>query len=119
INPVRQIFRRWNLSERHMTEWQALFGSGVAAENIDGSPVPAPGPAADGQPVRPDGEQIATGLGWIPTFASWQKMAADHTQDSDAPDSMADIPALRQDNEPPLCPTNRDLSNALKYLLDL
>ncbi|TKB24675.1 hypothetical protein FCL47_17750 [Desulfopila sp. IMCC35006] len=119
IHPVSQVFRRWNLSERHMAEWQTLFGSGAAAQTVDGSPEPPPAPAADGQPVRPDGAQVATGLGWIPTFAAWQEMAADHTQDSEAPDSMADIAALRLDNEPPLRPTNRDLSDALKYLLDL
>jgi hypothetical protein len=119
INPVSQVFRRWNLSERHVAEWQTLFGSGAEAESIDGTPAAPIASAADGQPLRPDGKQIATGLGWIPTFAAWQKMAADHTQDSDAPDSMADIAALRQDSEPPLRPTNRDLSQAMKYLLDL
>jgi photosystem II stability/assembly factor-like uncharacterized protein len=119
INAVSQVFRRWNLSERHLTEWQTLFGSGATAETLAGVPVPPPAPAADGQPVRPDGTQIATGLGWIPTFTAWKQMATDQSQDSEASDSMADIPALRQDGEPPLRPTNRDLSNAMKYLFDL
>ncbi|MGE4561117.1 MAG: hypothetical protein AB7E77_13020, partial [Desulfobulbus sp.] len=119
INPVRQVFRRWNLSERHIAEWQTLFGAGASPEDRDGAPVPPPGPAADGQPVRPDGAQIATGLGWIPTFTAWKKMAVDTAQDSEATDAMADIPALRLDGEPPLRPTNRDLNTAIRYLFDL
>ncbi len=119
INPVRQVFRRWNLSERHVAEWQTLFGTGAEAEAIDGSPIVPPEPATDGQPVPPEGGRIATGLGWIPAFVAWKKMAVDSRQDSDAVDSAAEIPTLRLDEEPPLCPTNRDLSNAMKYLFDL
>lgn len=119
INQVSQVFRRWNLSERHIDEWQTLFGSGADPETLDGTPVAPPAPAADGQPARPEGAQVATGMGWIPAFTAWQKMATDHEQDSNAADAMTDVPALRQDDEPPLRPTNRDLSNAMKYFLDL
>ncbi len=119
VTAVSQVFRRWNLSERHLAEWQTLFGSGAAAETLAGVPVPPPAPAADGQPVRPGGVEMATGLGWISAFVAWKTMAIDPAQDSEAADSMADNPVLRQDAEPPLHPTNRDLSNAMNYLFDL
>lgn len=119
ISPVRQVFRRWNLSERHVDEWQTLFGSGADAQNLDGSLVPPLPPSADGQSVRPEGTQVATGVGWIPTFSAWRKMAADHSQDSEAENAMTDVPVFRRDDEPPLRTTNKDLTNAVKYLLDL
>ncbi len=119
ISAVQQVFRRWNLSERHIKEWRTLFGSGAEAESVDGSPVPPPPPGADGQPSRPDGAQVAAGLGWITAFNSWRAVATDAQQDSEAPHAGAAAPALRLDDEPPLRPTNRDLSGAMRYLFDL
>jgi hypothetical protein len=74
------------------------------------APPPAPAPAP---------ETVARGLGWVPLWRAWSRMAADMTADTSAAQPMSYTPTIRLADGTPLQPANADLTNAMRFLLDL
>jgi hypothetical protein len=74
------------------------------------APPAAPAPAP---------ETVATALGWVPLWRAWSRMATDITADTSAQTAMSYTPTIRLPNGTPLQPTNSDLTNAMRFLLDL
>ena len=106
LGPVQQVFRQWNLDERRVNEWRMLVAGGAAPEG----PAPAP--------VHP-GRAVADALGWVPLWRAWVRMAADPTSDTEAARAMPYTPEVRSADGTRLKATNRQLSDGMRYLLDL
>ena len=106
LGPVQQVFRQWNLDERRVNEWRMLVAGGAAPEG----PAPAP--------VHP-GRAVADALGWVPLWRSWVRMAADPTTDTESAVAMPYTPEVRSGDGSRLKATNRQLSDGVRYLLDL
>ncbi len=111
VNPVYQVFRNWNLSQRRFNEWQMLVSGGAVSEKR-GAPRD-PDPLQPGVPggwtaLTADGEAFASQLGWLTTMQKWLDVAG-------RPDanSLADT-ALHEGD-----PTNKQLSQAVAFLFDL
>lgn len=132
IGPVFQVFRQWNLDERRVNEWRMLVHGNAERDQPDpvhadpgmrpdtrgapyvnqaqNAPPPAPAPAP---------ETVARGLGWVPLWRAWSRMAADMTADTSAAQPMSYTPTIRLADGTPLQPANADLTNAMRFLLDL
>ena len=111
VNPVYQVFRNWNLGQRRLNEWQMLVSGGAVSEKRSAprNPDPLqPGVPSGWTTLTPDGEQTANQLGWLPVFERWLDVAR-----RPGVDSLADE-AFREGD-----PTNRKLSEAIAFLLDL
>jgi hypothetical protein len=122
LRPVFQVFRQWNLDARRLNEWRMVVAGGAASEkggapaSRDPTMVPTP-PLGYASPT-PAGEPVTNALGWVGTLRAWRRMAADLTTDTGAATRMPYTPA------PPggagaVPPTNRELSDAIRFLLDL
>ena len=126
LGPVYQVFRQWNLDERRINEWRMLVLGGAASEKA-GAPAardpamrPNPDSAAPAYASSaPGGEPLSRAMGWTPLLRTWLRMAGDVTSDSDEAAPMTYTPAVRRGPGPSLPPTNRELSEAMRFLLDL
>ncbi len=121
VGEVVQTFRRWNLDERRLVEWQQLVSGGAPAE---GSP-PAPPdplwrtPPAAGYAAQPVGADLVTAMGWVPLWRAWLRVASDLQADAAAPFALASTPLVRFPDGAVRRPTNAELTEGVRYLLDL
>ena len=133
-SPVFQVFRQWNLDERRVNEWRMLVQGGADRDQTDPvhadpgmRPNPVPGaPAyvnaaqnAPPAPPAPAPEAVARALGWVPLWRAWSRMAGDVTADSASTTPMSYTPSVRLADGTRLQPSNADLTNAIRFLLDL
>jgi hypothetical protein len=125
IGPVYQVFRQWNLDERRVNEWKMLVSGGGVSEKAPGhaadrDPVMRPDPAGVAYASRaPDGEALATAMGWLPVWRAWVRVASDTTADAEANMVMAYTPSVRGKDGQTTRPSNRELTAAVRFLLDL
>jgi hypothetical protein len=130
LAPVSQVFRRWNLDERRANEWRMLIAGGAASEKPPRTrPAPPatetiprddaqPAGAGASPPVLAGSEDLANLLGWVPLMRAWSRVAADVEQDANAEIAAPYNPRIRRDGRW-VQPTNRQLSEAVRYLFDL
>ena len=143
VGTVAQVFRRWNLDARRVNEWRMLIAGGARSEKgsratpapIAATPAVLPAPAAPTEtvpvdPALPAGaapspvvlqgtEALCNDLGWVPLFRSWTRVAADVEQDAASDLPAPYNPRLRAEDGRWVQPTNRQLTDAVRYLLDL
>ncbi|HEU0015297.1 MAG TPA: hypothetical protein VFQ45_16535, partial [Longimicrobium sp.] len=122
---VYQVFRNWSLDRRRVNEWRMIVAGGAVSEksgHADGYDAamkqPRP-PAAAGDPDRwvPQPGLNETTLlqqGWVPLLRQWTARVA-------RPQGAAGSFASAVDPAAPAAgvPSNRDLSQALAFLLDM
>jgi hypothetical protein len=130
LREVYQVFRQWNLDERRVNEWRMLVLGGAVSEK-KGTPRardealrPHPTGAAYNSPFSTDplaaeAESLGRDMGWIPLWRAWSRMATDVTSDTTDNNPMDYTPAVRRGAGPAVRPTNSQLSDALRYLLEL
>jgi hypothetical protein len=106
---VNRVFRRWNLDARRVNEWRLLVEGGAAPETAPGAP-PSPTAAV---------ESVANQLGWLPLFRAWSRIATDVEQDASSDQPAPYNPRVRAADGRWIQPTNRQLSDAIRFLLDL
>jgi hypothetical protein len=124
LTPVYQVFRQWNLDERRVNEWRMLVSGGAESEKArhaaDRDPAMRPDPA--GAPYAsqaPGGESLANMMGWIPVWRAWLRMASDLTSDTNAANAMPYTPSVATRDGHTFQPTNAQLTDAVRFLLDL
>jgi hypothetical protein len=120
LHEVVRVFRRWNLDERRLDEWRTLMSGGAEVE-------PAPGAQPDpmlrdvltdpGRP-HPAGAPVAAAMGWVPLWRAWLKVASDVTADVSAAVVHADTPVVTMPDGARR-PTNAELTDGVRFLLDL
>jgi hypothetical protein len=111
---VYEVFRQWNLDERRINEWKMLVSGGAGTDAGAGRPRPG----GNTNPA-PGGETVANGLGWIPLIKTWKAMATDPHADSSSQSRHVRAPFFRSGNTPARQPKNAELTEAIRYLLDL
>jgi hypothetical protein len=122
--PVYQVFRQWNLDERRVNEWRMVVSGGAESEKsghpADRDPAmrPDPGAAAYASQV-PGGEPLSNQMGWIPLWRAWLRMASDLTTDTNATTAMPYTPTVATRDGHTFQPTNAQLTDGVRYLLDL
>jgi hypothetical protein len=121
VGEVVQVFRRWNLDERRLAEWQTLVGGGAPP---DGPPAAAPDPLLRTPPIgyagaQPVGADLVAAMGWIPLWRSWIRVATDAQADAASPLPLASTPLVRFPDGSVRRPTNAELTEGIRYLLDL
>ena len=133
LGPVFQVFRQWNLDERRVNEWRQLVQGGAVSDQPDPRhadsamrPNPNPGAAYENAamtpvppPPAPPPDAIARAMGWVPLWRTWSRIAADVTADTSSPAPMHYTPAVALDDGTDFQPSNADLTNAIRFLLDL
>jgi hypothetical protein len=134
LGPVFQVFRQWNLDERRVNEWRQLVQGGAVSDQPDpmhADPGMRPDPrvgapaytslAQSAPPAAPAlaPELVARALGWVPLWRAWSRIAADVTADASASSPMHYTPAVSLGDGTDLQPTNVDLTNGIRLLLDL
>jgi hypothetical protein len=122
LEKVHQVFRQWNLDERRVNEWKMLIAGGAQSEK-GGHPESADAgmrPAPDGYVSRaPEGEPIATNLGWVNAFRAWKEIGADSGADATIDRAHRASPTLRLPGQAARQATARELTNAIRFLFDL
>jgi hypothetical protein len=119
---VHQVFRQWNLDERRVNEWKMLIAGGAQSEKgshperADSGMRPAPD---DYVSRAPEGEPIATNLGWLNAFKAWKAIGADTQADGTIDRAHSASPTLRLAGQQPRQATARELTNAMRFLFDL
>jgi hypothetical protein len=122
--PAFRVFRQWNLDERRVNEWRMVVHGGAASERYQPAGSPA-GTLAD-EGVRPQapaspiasGETLANAMGWVPLWRAWTRMASDPASNAGAATAERFTPAvITAAGRTP--PTNQELSDAMRFLLDL
>lgn len=126
LGPVYQVFRQWNLDERRVNEWRMLVQGGAESEKAGNpggrDPAMRPNPNAAAPAYAspaPDGETIATAMGWVPLWRAWLRMAKDVTASTTADTAMPYTPTVATRDGRTFQPTNAELSTAVRYVLDL
>lgn len=125
VAEVQQVFRRWNLDERRLDEWRSLMtGHGATAVPADAL-VGAQNPMIRTQPTgyqpQPEaGRVLAEAMGWLPLWRTWLGVAGTVGQDvaSNAA-APASRPLVSFPDGTSKRPTNLDLTNGVRYLLDM
>jgi hypothetical protein len=124
LTPAYRVLRQWNLDERRVNEWRMVVHGGAQTERY--VPAGAPGTFADegirpGAPASPvpDGEALANAMGWIPLWRAWTRMAEDPLSDATGIPPERFTPPVQTAPGPALAPGNQQLSDALRFLLDL
>jgi len=122
VGEVMQVFRRWNLNERRLEEWQSLVtGHGATAAVAD--------PVRDGQntlirkqpagyAAQATGRDVAEAMGWLPLWRAWLTVAGDTTADAGAAVIHAQTPTVKfpaGDRKP----NNSELTEGVRFLLDM
>ncbi len=111
LDPVTEVFRRWNLDERRVNEWREVVSGGASPEEaLAGAPL-APG--------APDGRAVALAMGWVPLWRAWLRVASDTVADTSAPVAMAYTPTVIAHDGRRFRPTNAELTAGIVHLLDL
>jgi len=118
---VVQAFRRWNLDERRLAEWQALVTGGGPVEGRASAP---PDPLVRTPPsgyggAQPVGEELVAAMGWIPLWRAWVRVATDAAADVEANVAMPATPLVRFPDGSVRRPTNAALTEGVRFLLDL
>ncbi len=119
VHRVSQVFRNWNLDRRRLNEWKTIVSGGAASErrgDFRTAEEAAPIDRDDAGEVftdafvqwRREADVTVRNLGWLGVFRSWMDMASRPGTDGVAAD------VFRAGN-----PSNRDLSRAMAYLLDV
>jgi hypothetical protein len=125
LTPAYRVMRQWNLDERRMNEWRMVVHGGAQSERY--APVGAPAgtfndegirPGAPASPV-PGGERLANAMGWVPLFRAWSRLAADPVADAGSVAPERYTPTVQTDAGPATRPGNRELSDGLRFLMDL
>ncbi|NEA30680.1 hypothetical protein [Streptomyces sp. SID13031] len=121
VGEAVQVFRRWNLDERRLAEWQTLVSGGAPP---DGAPVAAPDPLVRTPPIgyagaQPVGADLVAAMGWIPLWRAWIRVATDAQADAASPLPLASTPLVRFPDGSVRRPTNAELTEGVRYLLDL
>jgi len=127
--PVSQVFRTWNLDERRANEWRTLVGGGAWREKgpdvgasanatVSRDPGQLPDAAADSVPMEAGTVDDADRLGWLPAFRAWSRLAVDIEEDTNA-DTAAPYTPIAAMSDRRRQPTNRELSEIVRYVLDL
>jgi hypothetical protein len=109
INPVNQVFRNWNLSQRRVNEWRMLIGGSAVSEKGDRPADPDAMQRSGWVSPAAAGEPVSNQMGWIPLFERWLDGARRPDVDIASATSV-----LRAGD-----PSNRKLSEAIAYLFDL
>jgi hypothetical protein len=123
LSPVYQVFRQWNLDERRVNEWRMLVSGGAESEKVNPAvrdpamrPDPANAPYASNVP---GGEPLTNQMGWLPLWRAWLRMAGDLTSDTAAATAMPYTPVVATRDGRRFQPTNAQLSDGVRFLLDL
>jgi hypothetical protein len=120
VREVVQVFRRWNLDERRMEEWQTLVTGGAPVEGAAAAAEPLvrtpPVGYAGAQAV---GADTAAAMGWIPLWRAWLRIASDPSADAAAPFAAQTTPLVRFPDGSVRRPTNAQLTEGVRFLLDL
>ena len=121
IGEVVQVFRRWNLDERRLEEWQALMTGGAP---VEGAPAVAPDPLVRTPPgayagAQPVGADLVAAMGWLPVWRAWLRVATDPSANADAPFAAQTTPLVRFPDGSVRRPTNAQLTEGVRFLLDL
>ena len=111
LDPVTEVFRRWNLDERRVNEWREVVSGGASPEEALAGPPLAPG--------APDGRAVALAMGWVPLWRAWLRVASDTVADTSAPVAMAYTPTVIAHDGRRFRPTNAELTAGIVHLLDL
>lgn len=134
LGPVFQVFRQWNLDERRVNEWRQLVQGGAVSDQPDPAhadpgmrPDPRTGAAAYENaamspvppPPAPSPDAVARAMGWVPLWRAWTRVAADITADTSSADPMSYTPVVSLGDGTRVQPSNADLTNAIRFLLDL
>lgn len=128
LGRVSQVFRRWNLDERRVNEWRMLIAGGAASERPARAPVgpteavpadPVAYQAGASPPVLVGTEALANAMGWVPAFRAWSRVAADPVEDTTAAQAAPYTPRVRLGPGLEVQPTNQQLSEVVRFLLDL
>ncbi len=122
VGEVMQVFRRWNLNERRVEEWQSLVvGHGATPSVAD--------PVREGQNTlirkqpagyapQAAGRDVVEAMGWLPLWRAWLNVAGDATADAGAAVVHAQTPSVpfpAGDRTP----NNSELTEGVRFLLDL
>jgi hypothetical protein len=115
------VFRRWNLDERRLGEWQALVTGGAPAE---GAPATMPDPLLRRPPAgyggpQPVGADLVAAMGWIPLWRAWVRIASDPQTDAAADFAVPSTPLVHFADGAVRRPTNAELTGGVRFLLDL
>jgi hypothetical protein len=122
VGEVMQVFRRWNLDERRVEEWQSLVvGHGATPSVAD--------PVREGQNTlirkqpagyapQAAGRDVAEAMGWLPLWRAWLTVAADAGADAGAAVAHASTPTVKFPAGD-RTPTNSELTDGVRFLLDL
>jgi hypothetical protein len=113
LDKVYQIFHQWNLDERRVDEWKMMFAGGATTQAEGVRPTPSGYSAVD------SGASLAAVMGWRPLFKAWSTMAADRHSDTTSEKTHRRTPFVRQNTAPAKQPKNNELTNAIRFLLDL
>lgn len=118
--PVRvsRVFRQWNLDERRINEWRMLICGGAQAEPTDAE-LPRIGAAAAPPAVMAGTETLANAIGWVPAFRAWQRIATDPVEDCMSDRPAPYNPIVRVGAGLDVQPSNQQLTEVMRYLLDL
>ena len=108
------MFRNWSLDRRRVNEWRMLVGGGAVTEKGGVAETYDPAmtrPRDPGwQPGPTVGEPITRSQSWAGLLRQWSAMASDPAQSG--------VDATPRPGAPG-SPTNRDLSQAMAFLLDM
>ena len=115
------MFRRWNLDERRLEEWQTLMTGGSP---VEGAPAAAPDPLVRTPPGAYAGAQgvgadLVAAMGWVPLWRAWLRLATDTSANADAPFAAQTTPLVRFPDGSVRRPTNAQLTEGVRFLLDL
>jgi len=122
VHEVVQVFRRWNLDERRLAEWQSLVAGGAPRQ---GAPPAPPGdPLLRTLPVGYPGAQavgadLVDAMGWIPLWRAWVRIATDVGADAGAAFALPSTPLVRFADGSVRRPANSELTDGVRFLLDL
>lgn len=118
---IFQVFRNWNLDRRRVNEWRMLVAGRARSEKTAPDRYEPAMPRGALGPAKPDdwrapigagpareAEDTALAEGWIPAFRKWMAIMAAPAQDPNATGAF-------QAGDP----TNRALSRAVAWMLDL
>jgi hypothetical protein len=121
VTAVRQVFRQWNLDERRMNEWRMLI-SGNAHSDKPANPATADTATVTsgaGYAAGPaTGEQVANSMGWVNLLRAWSRVAADPDETTTSGAVTNYTPRVKLGGVPQR-PSNTQLTEALRFLLDL
>jgi hypothetical protein len=104
-----------------LEEWQALMTGGAP---VEGAAVAAPDPLLRTPPgayagAQPVGADLVAAMGWLPLWRAWLRVATDPGGNADAPFAAQTTPLVRFPDGAVRRPTNAQLTEGVRFLLDL